>query len=82
MIKLFFLLDLETDDYNVYVEIMTYFLKKIIPMSLYEKISKSKLLRTYLENMNLINKKGYIGVYKNVKDLTEDLLKKNTSTNC
>ena len=79
---MFFLLDLETDDYNVYVEIMTYFLKKIIPMSLYEKISKSKLLRTYLENMNLINKKGYIGVYKNVKDLTEDLLKKNTSTNC
>ena len=47
-----------------------------IPMFIYRKLSKSKFLRKYLTKINLLNQNAYIGVYKNVKDLTTDLLKK------
>ena len=65
----------------IYFEIMINLLKKnfryfFIPMFIYRKLSKSKFLRKYLTKINLLNQNAYIGVYKNVKDLTTDLLKK------
>ena len=55
---------------------MINFLRLIIPKFIYRKLSESVVLRKCLIKMDIVLHQSHIGIYKNAKDLKEDLLKK------